>query len=62
MNDNNVFALFNVVGTKNNLAIRDLVNRQCVPDLFVGERRDAVGQPRVPVDDRLASWCRTRSR
>ena len=30
----NTFALFNVVGTKNNLAIRSLVNQQCVPDLF----------------------------
>jgi len=30
----NTFALFNVVGTKNNLAIRSLVNQECVPDLF----------------------------
>jgi branched-chain amino acid transport system substrate-binding protein len=32
--DDKVFALLNVVGTKNNLAIRDLVNQECVPDLF----------------------------
>lgn len=30
----NVFALFNVVGTSGNLAIRDYLNEQCVPDLF----------------------------
>jgi branched-chain amino acid transport system substrate-binding protein len=29
-----VFALFNVVGTKNNLAIRDYLNTNCVPDLY----------------------------
>ena len=29
-----VFALFNVVGTKNNLAIRDYLGEQCVPNLF----------------------------
>ena len=34
ISDDKVFALFNVVGTKNNLAIRDLINQECVPDLF----------------------------
>jgi len=34
LTDDNAFALFNVVGTKNNLAIRNQVNQQCVPDLF----------------------------
>ena len=29
-----VFGLFNVVGTKNNLAIRDYLGEQCVPNLF----------------------------
>jgi branched-chain amino acid transport system substrate-binding protein len=32
--DDKVFALFNVVGTKNNLAIRDYITSQCVPDLL----------------------------
>ena len=30
-----VFGLFNVVGTPNNLAIRDDLGDQCIPDLFV---------------------------
>ncbi len=34
VNDEQVFGLFNVVGTKNNLAIRDFVNDGCVPSLF----------------------------
>jgi branched-chain amino acid transport system substrate-binding protein len=34
ISEGNTFALFNVVGTKNNLAIRNLVNEDCVPDLF----------------------------
>ena len=34
LTDDNAFALFNVVGTKNNLAIRNQINQQCVPDLF----------------------------
>ncbi len=49
------FALFNVVGTKNNLAIRDTVNTQCVPDLLIASRRGAVGQHRIPVDARLGA-------
>ena len=38
--DENVFGLFNVVGTKNNLAIRDMINEACVPDLLA-----ATGSP-----------------
>jgi branched-chain amino acid transport system substrate-binding protein len=30
-----VFALFNVVGTPNNLAIRDDLGEQCIPDIYV---------------------------
>ncbi len=35
INDDKVFALFNVVGTKNNLGIRDIVNTGCVPNLLI---------------------------
>ena len=48
INDDKVFALFNVVGTKNNLAIRDLVNEQCIPDLFAGTGSPAWGNPDFP--------------
>lgn len=34
INDDKVFGLFNVVGTKNNLAIRNLVSQRCVPLFF----------------------------
>ena len=55
-------ALFNVVGTKNNLAIRDLVNESCVPEPLRGDRFARVGQPDVPVADRHVRSFRTRSR
>lgn len=32
---NGVFAMFNVVGTPNNLAIRDDLNDACIPDLYL---------------------------
>ena len=48
VNDDQVFALFNVVGTKNNLAIRDFVNQQCVPNLFAGTGSPAWGNPKYP--------------
>ena len=35
INDTKVFSLFNVVGTKNNLGIRDTVNTDCVPNLLI---------------------------
>ncbi len=44
----NTFALFNVVGTKNNLAIRDLVNQQCVPDLFAASGATQWGNHAFP--------------
>jgi branched-chain amino acid transport system substrate-binding protein len=46
--DNNVFALFNVVGTKNNLAIRDYVTSQCVPDLLAATGAPQWGNPKYP--------------
>jgi branched-chain amino acid transport system substrate-binding protein len=48
LTDNHVFALLNVVGTKNNLAIRDLVNRECVPDLFAASGATQWGNHKFP--------------
>jgi len=48
INDDKVFALFNVVGTKNNLAIRDLVNEQCIPNLFAATGSPAWGNTKYP--------------
>ena len=39
-----VFAIFNSVGTANNLAIRDYLNALKVPQLFVGDGSDAIGR------------------
>lgn len=39
-----VFAIFNAVGTQNNLAIRDYLNARRVPQLFVGDGSDAIGR------------------
>ncbi len=41
-----VFALFNVIGTANNLAIRDYANAQQVPQLFSGDGSEALAAPR----------------
>jgi branched-chain amino acid transport system substrate-binding protein len=38
-----VFAVFNSVGTANNLAIREYLNAQRVPQLFVGDGSAAIG-------------------
>ena len=38
-----VFAIFNSVGTANNLAVRDYLNAQKIPQLFVGDGSDAIG-------------------
>jgi branched-chain amino acid transport system substrate-binding protein len=40
-----VFAIFNAVGTANNLAIRDYLNAQKVPQLFAGDGSDALAKP-----------------
>jgi branched-chain amino acid transport system substrate-binding protein len=44
--EDKVFAVFNSVGTDNNLAIRDYLNAQHVPQLFAGDGSDALAQPR----------------
>ena len=41
-----VFAIFNSVGTNNNLAVRPYLNAQKVPQLFAGDGSDALAQPR----------------
>ena len=39
-----VFAVFNSIGTANNLAIRDYLNAQKVPQLWVGDGSQAIGK------------------
>ena len=39
-----VFAIFNAIGTANNLAIRDYLNAQQVPQLFAGDGSEALGR------------------
>src|SRR4029453_3158697 len=39
-----VFAIFNSVGTQNNLAIRDYVNAQKVPQLFAADGSQSIGR------------------
>ena len=41
--EDRVFAVFNSVGTANNLAIRDYLNAQKVPHLFAGDGSRAIG-------------------
>ncbi len=48
VNDDKVFALFNVVGTKNNLAIREFVNERCIPNLFAATGSPAWGNTDFP--------------
>jgi branched-chain amino acid transport system substrate-binding protein len=48
LSSNDVFGLFNVVGTKNNLAIRDQINAQCVPDLFAASGATQWGNHSYP--------------
>ena len=40
-----VFAIFNAVGTNNNLAVRPYLNAGKVPQLFAGDGSDALAQP-----------------
>ena len=42
------FAVFSVVGTANNIAIRDTLNDLCVPDLFAATGSPAWGNPDYP--------------
>jgi branched-chain amino acid transport system substrate-binding protein len=48
VNDTKVFALFNVVGTKNNLAIRNFVNTNCVPNLLIASGAVQWGNMKFP--------------
>jgi len=48
INDTKVFALFNVVGTKNNLGVRDTVNTDCVPDTLIASGAVQWGNPDFP--------------
>ena len=50
-----VFAIFNSLGTEQNLAVRDYLNGAKVPQLFVASGATTFGKRRreVPVDDRL---------
>ena len=48
ISDDKVFALLNVVGTKNNLAIRNLINQACVPDLYAASGAPQWGNPDFP--------------
>ena len=45
--DDGVFGIFNVVGTPNNLAIRDTLGVQCVPNLFAATGAQQMGEPDV---------------
>ena len=42
------FAVFNVVGTANNVAIRESLHENCVPNLFAGTGSPAWGNPEYP--------------
>ena len=67
-----VFAIFNAIGTANNLAIRDYLNAQKVPQLFAGDGSQALGgaSARYPwtvgfsraTGARARSWDATSSR
>jgi branched-chain amino acid transport system substrate-binding protein len=45
VNDDKVFAIFNVLGTDNNLTIRPDLNKACVPDLYAGSPSPQLGDP-----------------
>ena len=59
-----VLAIFNAVGTANNLAIRDYLNAQKVPQLFAGDGSQALGGALgpLPVDGRLPAELPRRGR
>ena len=42
------FAVFNVVGTANNIAIRDKLDSECVPQIFAATGAPAWGNPKFP--------------
>ncbi len=47
-NGDKAFAVFNVVGTANNVAIRESLNDNCVPNLFAATGSPAWGNPDFP--------------
>ncbi len=48
INSDKVFSLFNVVGTKNNLGVRETVNSDCVPDLLIASGAVQWGNTKYP--------------
>ena len=48
INSDKVFALFNTVGTKNNLGVRETVNSDCVPDLLIASGAVQWGNTKFP--------------
>jgi len=48
VNDDKVFGMFSVIGTSNNIAIRDTLGQQCIPDFFAGTGSPAWGNPKYP--------------
>jgi branched-chain amino acid transport system substrate-binding protein len=48
VNDEKVFALFNVVGTKNNLGARDFINTNCVPNVLIASGAVQWGNQKFP--------------
>ncbi len=48
IDDTKVFSLFNVVGTKNNLGVRDTVNTDCVPNVLIASGAVQWGNPQYP--------------
>jgi branched-chain amino acid transport system substrate-binding protein len=44
----NAFAVFNVVGTANNIALRDVLGPNCVPNVFAGTGSPVWGNPEYP--------------
>lgn len=49
-----VFAIFNSVGTANNLSVRDYLNAQKVPQLFAGDGSQSIGRSFARYDSRRA--------
>jgi branched-chain amino acid transport system substrate-binding protein len=48
LNSDKVFALFNTVGTKNNLGVRETVNSDCVPNLAIASGAVQWGNTKYP--------------
>ncbi len=57
-NGDEAFAVFNVVGTANNIAIRDVLNDLCVPNVFAATGSPAWGNEEYPwlIGSTLASY------